>query len=94
MSKTIIKKRSKQKEKDPKFGVSEWDPAELDVRHTRHGTYESKPPPRGGTWRDQIKKEAKGSDKDKGKKNPLSLYPLIPLRIPWIQMRPKKLINK
>ena len=58
MSKTITKKKSKQKEVDPKFGVSEWDPAELDVRHTRHGTYESRPPPRGGTWRDQIKKEA------------------------------------
>ena len=58
MSKTIIKKRSKQKEIDPKFGVSEWDPAELDVRHTRHRTYESRPPPRGGTWRDQIKEEA------------------------------------
>ena len=58
MSKTIIKKRSKQKEIDPKFGVSEWDPAELDVRHTRHGTYESRPPPKGGTWRDQIKEEA------------------------------------
>ena len=58
MSKTIIKKKSKQKEVDPKFGVSEWDPAELDVRHTRHGTYESRPPPRGGTWRDRIKKEA------------------------------------
>ena len=52
MSKTIVKKRSKQKEIDPKFGVSEWDPAELDVRHTRHGTYESRPPPRGGTWRE------------------------------------------
>ena len=58
MSKTITKKKSKQKEIDLKFGVSEWDPAELDVRHTRHGTYESKPPPRGGTWKDQIKKEA------------------------------------
>ena len=58
MSKTITKKKSKQKEIDPKFGVSEWDSAELDVRHTRHGTYESRPPPRGGTWRDQIKKEA------------------------------------
>ena len=52
MSKTIVRKRSKQKEIDPKFGVSEWDQAELDVRQTRHGTYESKPPPRGGTWRD------------------------------------------
>ena len=58
MSKTITKKRFKQKEIDPKFGVSEWDPAELDVRHTRYGTYESRPPPRGGTWRDQIKEEA------------------------------------
>ena len=58
MSKTITKKKSKQKEIDPKFGVSERDPAELDVRHTRHGTYESRPPPRGGTWRDQIKEEA------------------------------------
>ena len=51
MSKTVTKKKSKQKEIDPKFGVSEWDPAELDVRQTRHGTYESRPPPRGGTWR-------------------------------------------
>ena len=58
MSKTIVKKRTRQKEVDPKFGVSEWDPAELDVRHTRHGTYESRPPPRGGTWREQIKEEA------------------------------------
>ena len=58
MSKTITKKKSKQKEVYPKFGISEWDPAELDVRHTRHGTFESKPPPRGGTWKDQIKKEA------------------------------------
>ena len=95
MSKTITKKKSKQKEVDPKFGVSEWDPAELDVRHNRHGTYESRPPPRGGTWRDQIiRKRHIDSDKDKGKKNPLSLYPLIPLQIPWILMRPKKLIDK
>ena len=94
MSKTITKKRSKQKEVDPKFGVSEWDPAELDVRQTRHGTYESKPPPRGGTWRDQIKKEAYKLSKDKGKQIPLSLYLHIPLQIPWIQTRPKKSINK
>ena len=58
MSKTITKKKSKQREIDPKFGVSEWHPAELDVRQTWHGTYESKPPPRGGTWRDQIREEA------------------------------------
>ena len=58
MSRIITRKKSKQKEIDPKFGVSEWDPAELDVRQTRHGTYESRPPPRGGTWRDQITEEA------------------------------------
>ena len=58
MSKTVTKRKSKQKVIDPKFGVSEWDPAELDVTQTRHGTYESRPPPRGGTWRDQIREEA------------------------------------
>ena len=94
MSKTIIKKRSKQKEIDPKFGVSEWDPAELDVRHTRHGTYESRPPPRGVTWRDQIKEVHINLGKNKEKQIPLSLYPLIPLQIPWILMRLKRLINK
>ena len=95
MSKTVTKKKSKQKEIDPKFGVSEWDPAELDVRHTRHGTYESRPPSRGGTWRDQIREEAYiNLGKDKEKQIPLSLYLLIPLQIPWIQMRPKRSINK
>ena len=29
MSKTIVRKRSKQKEIDPKFGVSEWDQQNL-----------------------------------------------------------------
>ena len=94
MSKTIVRKKSKQKEIDPKFGVSEWDPAELDVRQTRHGTYESRPPPRGGTWRDQIKEEAYKLRQRQREADPLSLYLLIPLQIPWILMRPKKLINK
>ena len=58
MSKTITKRRSKQKEVDPKFGVSDWDPAELGVRHTRHGTYESRPTPKGGTWKEQFKEDA------------------------------------
>ena len=94
MSKTITKKKSKQKEVDPKFGVSEWDPAELDVRHTRHGTYESRLPPRGGTWRDQIKKEAyKLRQRQREEESP-EFISLIPLQIPWIQMRPKKLMNK
>ena len=94
MSKTITRKKSKQKEIHPKFGVSEWDPAELDVRPTRYGTYESRPPPRGGTWRDQLRRKHINLDKGKGRQIPLSLYLLIPLQIPWIQMRPKKLINK
>ena len=42
----------------------------------------------------KLRKRHINSDKGKGKKNPLSLYPLIPLQMPWIQMRPKKLINK
>ena len=92
MSTTVIKKKSKQKEIDPKFGVAEWDPVELDVRHTRHGTYESRPPPRGGTWRDQIKEEELRQRQREA--DPLSLYLLIPLQIPWIQMRPKRSINK
>ena len=57
MSKTVTKKKSKQKEIDPKFGVSEWDPAELDVRHTRHGTYESRPPPRGELGESKLRKK-------------------------------------
>ena len=87
MSKTIIRKRSKQKEIDPKFGVSEWDPAELDIRQTRHGTYESRPPPRGEI---RLRRKHINLDKDKGKQIPLSLYHLIPLQIPWILMRPKR----
>ena len=94
MSKTIVKRRTKQKEVDPKFGVSEWDPAELDVRHTRHGTYESRPPPRGGTWKEQIKEEAYRLRQSKEKRSPLSLYPLIPQQTLWTQMKLRKLIDK
>ena len=94
MSKTITKKKSKQKEVDPKFWVSEWDPAELDVRHTRHGTYESRPPPRGGTWTEQIRKQAYKLGQKQREEESLSLYLLILQQIPWIHMRPKKLINK
>ena len=94
MSKTITKKKSKQKEIDPKFGVSEWDPAELYVRHIRHGTYGSRPPPRGGLGEIKSKRKHINLDKNKGKQIPLSLYPLIPLQIPWILMKPKRLINK
>ena len=58
MSKTVARKKTKQKGVDPKYGVSEWDPSELDVRQTRHGTYGAKPPPKGGTWTEQFKEEA------------------------------------
>ena len=58
MSKVVTRRKTKQKEVDPKYGVSEWNPAELDVRQTRHGTYDSKPPPGGGTWTAQFKEEA------------------------------------
>ena len=54
MSRVIARKKTKQKEVDPKYRVSELDPAELDVRQTRHGTYDSKPPPKGGTWKEQF----------------------------------------
>ena len=77
MSKTITKKRSKQKEVDPKFGVSDWDPAELDVRHTRHGTYESRPPPKGGPGKNNLKKRPIDLDKDRGKRNLQNSYLLI-----------------
>ena len=90
MSKTIVRKRSKQKEIDPKFGVSEWDPAELDIRQTRHGTYESRPLLEEELGEIRLRRKHINLDKDKGKQIPLSLYHLIPLQIPWILMRPKR----
>ena len=67
MSKTVTKKKTKQKEIDPKFGVSEWDPAELDVRHTRHGTYESRPPPEEELGESKLRKKHINLGRDKGK---------------------------
>ena len=90
MSKTIIRKRSKQKEIDPKFGVSEWDPAELDVRQIRHGTYESRHLLEEELGEIRLRRKHINLDKHKGKQIPLSLYLLIPLQIPWILMRPKR----
>ena len=90
MSKTIIRKKSKQKEIDPKFGVSEWDPAELDVRQTRHGTYSQGHLLEEELGEIKLKRKHINLDKGKGKQIPLSLYLLIPLQIPWILMRPKK----
>ena len=42
----------------------------------------------------KLRKKHINLGKDKGKQIPLSLYLLIPLQIPWIQMRPKRSINK
>ena len=89
MSKTIIRKRSKQKEIDPKFGVSEWDPAELDVRPGMELMS------KGHLLEEELgeirlRRKHINLGKDKGKQIPLSLYLLIPLQIPWILMRPKK----
>ena len=94
MSKTIVKRRTKQKEVDPKFGVSEWDPAELDVRHTRHGTYESRPPPRGGTWKEQIKEEAYRLRQRQREEESPEFISLIPQQTLWTQMKLRKLIDK
>ena len=91
MSKTITRKKSKQKEIDPKFGVSEWDPAELELgmelMSQGHLLEE-------GLGEIKLRRKHINLDKDKGKQIPLSLYLLIPLQIPWILMRPKRLINK
>ena len=94
MSKTITKKKSKQKEVDPKFGVSEWDPAELDVRQLGMGPMNQNHLLEGELGEIKLGKKHINLGKDKGKQIPLSLYLLIPLQIPWIQMRPKRSINK
>ena len=93
MSKTIVKKRTRQKEVDPKFGVSEWNPAELDVRHTRLGTYDSRPLLEEELGESKLKRKHINLDKNKGKKSPLSLYPLIPQQTLWIRMKHRKLIG-
>ena len=94
MSKTIIRKRSKQKEIDPKFGVSEWDPAELDVRQRDKGLMSQNHLLEEELGEIKLRRKHINLGKGKGKQIPLSLYLLIPLQIPWILMRPKKLISK
>ena len=89
MSKTIVKKRSKQKEVDPKFGVSEWTPAELDVRHTSQD-----PLLEEELGENKLKRKHINLDKNKGKRNPLSLYHLIPQQTLWIRMKLRKLIGR
>ena len=49
-----VLRRSKTKEKvSAQYGVADPDPADLDVRQTRHRQYPAAPPVTGGTWRDR-----------------------------------------
>ena len=50
-----VLRRSKTKEKvSAQYGVADPDPADLDVRQTRHRQYPAVPPVTGGTWRDRV----------------------------------------
>ena len=50
-----VLRRSKPKEKvSAQYGVADPDPADLDVRQTRHRQYPAAPPVTGGTWRDRV----------------------------------------
>ena len=50
-----VLRRSKTKEKvSAQYGVADPDPADLDVRQTRHRQYPAAPPVTGGTWRDRV----------------------------------------
>ena len=94
MSKTVTKKKSKQKEVDPKFGYLSGTQQSLMLDIPGMGLMSQGHLLEEGLGEIKLRKRHINLDKGKGKKNPLSLYPLIPLQIPWIQMRPKKLINK
>ena len=50
-----VLRRSKTKEKvSAQYGVADLDPADLDVRQTRHRQYPAAPPVTGGTWRNRV----------------------------------------
>ena len=50
-----VLRRSKTKEKvSAQYGVADPDPADLDVRQTRHRQYPAVPPVTGGTWRYRV----------------------------------------
>ena len=50
-----VLRRSKTKEKvSAQYGVADPDPADLDIRQTRHRQYSAAPPVTGGTWRDRV----------------------------------------
>ena len=90
MSKTIIRKRSKQKEIDQNLGYQSGtqqnlmlDKQGMELMSQDHLLEEE-------LGEIRLRRKHINLDKDKGKQIPLSLYHLIPLQIPWILMRPKK----
>ena len=90
MSKTIIRKRSKQKEKIQNLGYQGGtqqnlmlDKQGMELMSQGHLLEEE-------LGEIRLRRKHINLDKDKGKQIPLSLYLLIPLQIPWILMRPKR----
>ena len=54
MSRVVRKTKTREKNRvSSQYGVADPDPADLDVRQTRNKTYQVKPPPSGGTWKDK-----------------------------------------
>ena len=94
MSKTITKKKSKQKEVDPKFGYLSGTQLNLMLDKLGMGPMNQDHLLEEELGEIKLRKKHINLGKDKGKQIPLSLYLLISLQIPWIQMRPKRSINK
>ena len=53
MSRVLRKSKTKEKV-GAQFGVADLNPADLDVRQTRHSQYRALPPSTGGTWRERV----------------------------------------
>ena len=90
MSKTIIRKRSKQKEIDPKFGYQSGTQQNLMLDKQGMELMSQGPLLEEELGEIRLRRKHINLDKDKGKQIPLSLYHLIPPQIPWILMRPKR----
>ena len=94
MSKTITRKKSKQKEIDPKFGYLSGTQQSLMLDKPDMGLMNQGHILEEELGEIKLRRKHMNLDKGKGKQILLSLYLHIPLQIPWILMRPKKLINK
>ena len=53
MSRVLITSKTKEKV-SAQYGVADPDPADLDVRQTRHRQYPAAPPVTGGAWRNRV----------------------------------------